>query len=135
MLLWAMLLAGCASKRMITGQVVDRNGEPMDRVIVSVQPGNIELVTDSDGRFTIDYLRDDDGERTKLSARQEYALEAFRAGYHVHDLTFYYARGAHDLEPVTLTEDTIRLAPSEADIDPARFPEQSQSTGSTYEGE
>jgi len=134
MLLWA-LLAGCASKRVISGQIVDRNGDPMDRVIVSIAPGNVELVTDSDGRFAIDYLRNKDGERIKLSPRQDYELEAFRTGYHVHDVSFYYGRGAHDLEPLTLTEDTIRLGPSEADIDPARFPEQTQSAGSTYEGE
>lgn len=132
---WAALLLSCAGKRAIHGQIVDRNGEPMDRVVVSLEPGNIELVTDSEGRFVIDYLRDDAGDRKNLSARQEYTLEAFRAGYHVEDLTFQYTRGALELEPVTLTEDTIRLAPSEADIDPERFPDQTGSAGSTYEGE
>lgn len=132
---WAALLLGCAGKRAIHGQVVDRNGEPMDRVVVSLEPGNIELVTDSDGRFVIDYLRNDDGERKNLSTRQAYTLEAFRAGYHVEGITFDYARGALVLDPLTLTEDTIRIGPSEADIDPDRFPDQTGSAGSTYEGE
>jgi hypothetical protein len=132
---WTALLLGCASRRAIHGQVLDRNGAPVDRVIVTLAPGNIELVTDSEGRFVIDYLRDDDGDRVKLSARQDYTLEAFRVGYHVSDVAFHYARGAHALEPLTLTEETIRVSPSEADIDPDRYPDRTHSSGSAYEGE
>lgn len=134
-MIWPLLLLGCASKRAIHGQIVDRNGEPMDRVIVSLQPGNIELVTDSEGRFVIDYLRDEAGGRINLSAREAYVLEVFRAGYHVHEQPFFYSRGSFELEPLTLTEDTIRIGPSEADIDPARFPDRTSSSGSAYEGE
>ena len=41
-------------------------GEPLPRAVVSLVPGNVELVTDRDGRFVIDYLRDQSGERVKL---------------------------------------------------------------------
>lgn len=134
-MIWPILLLGCASKRAIHGQIFDRNGEPMDRVIVSLQPGNIEMVTDSEGRFVIDYLRDDTGDRIKISTREEYVLEAFRAGYHPHAQPFFYTRGSLELDPLTLTEDTIRIGPSEADIDPARFQDRTSSSGSAYEGE
>lgn len=126
---------GLAGQRVITGQVIDRNGEPMERVIVSLDPGNVEIVTDQDGNFLIDYLRDEDGNRVKLEKRIDYALEFFRTGYHVNKTTFYYKKGALILEPVTMAEDTIRLAPSADDIDPERFPDRTHSAGSNYEGE
>ncbi len=132
----AVLVApGCASKRAIYGTVVDRNGEPMDRVIVSLDPGGVELITDSEGHFVIDYLRDDEGERIKLDKKTEYTLEAFRTGYHVQRTDFYFKRGELILDPVTMKEDTIQLRASDDDIDPARFPDRTHSAGSNYEGE
>lgn len=131
----ASVLAGCAGKRAIHGTVVDRNGRPMDRVIVSLDPGGVELITDSEGQFMIDYLRDEAGERVKLDKKTEYTLEAFRTGFHVERLDFYFKRGELVLDPVTMKEDTIRLQASDDDIDPARFPDRTHSAGSTYEGE
>jgi len=129
------LLLGCNTHRAISGQVVDRNGNPMDRVIISVAPGGVEMVTDSEGYFVIDYLRNDTGERIKLDKRQEYEVEAFRAGYHINSNLFFYKKGELYLDPITLTEDTIRVPFSEENIDPAQFPERTNATGVNYEGE
>lgn len=138
-LLLALLIAiggsGCANKRAIQGTVIDRNGLPMDRVIISLDPGNVELITDSTGSFRIDYLRDEKGERVKLDRKTDYALEVFRTGYHVGRSSFYFKKGELVLEPITLKEDTIILRASEDDIDPARFPDRTHSSGSNYEGE
>lgn len=130
-----LALVGCTSNRHITGQVIDRNGEPMDRVVVSLAPGNVELVTDSAGRFTIDYLRDETGERTKLDKRQDYAIELFRPGYHISESRLYYKKGELLLEPLTLTEDTIEIRQSNANIDPDQHPDRTHSSGTNYEGE
>ena len=130
----ALYAAGCAHHA-IRGQVLDRNGQPMDRVIVSLDPGNVELITDAEGRFEIDYLRDESGQRVRLSRRQDYQIEAFRAGFHPATAQVHYRRGELVLDPLTLTEDTIRLRPSEVNIDPARFPDRAHSAGTNYEGE
>ena len=129
------LLMGCSTHHAITGQVVDRNGEPVDRVIISLVPGEVELFTDSDGAFMIDYLRDETGERIKLSKRTDYQVEAFRTGYHIATSDFYYNKGELVLEDVTLVRDTIRIETSDEDIDPSQYPERTQSAGATYEGE
>ena len=134
-LLLLFLLTGCANKRAITGQVIDRNGEPIDRVVVSLSPGNVELVTDSEGNFLVDYLRDESGERIKLDKRQEYTIELFRPGYHISESMVSYKKGALILEPMTLTEDTIELRPSSANIDPDQHPDRTHSSGTNYEGE
>ena len=132
-----MLLAslGCAHRRAITGTVIDRNGEPMDRVLVRLSPGDVEVITDSEGQFRIDYLRDERGNRTHLNRKLEYEIEAFRLGFHVTETSVFYKRGELAVETLTLVEDTIRVKPSDASIDPAAFPDRTQSTGSTYEGE
>lgn len=129
------ILLGCANKRAITGQVLNRNGQPMDRVIVALHPGNVEMVTDSTGWFRIDYLRDEAGSRTRLSRRTDYQLEVFRTGYHLARTQVSYRKGELLLEPITLKEDTIVLRGSEDDIDPARFPDRTHSAGSNFEGE
>ena len=134
-LLPLLLLTGCANKRFISGQVLDRNGEPMDRVVVSLQPGDVELVTDSEGYFTIAYLRNESGERVKLEKRQDYDIELFRPGYHISESRIYYKKGELFLDPLTLTEDTIEVRPSDVNIDPAQHPDRTHSAGSNYEGE
>jgi len=131
----ALGLSGCAANHAIIGSVVDRNGEPMDRVIISLQPGGVELVTDSDGNFIIDYLRDEDGERVKLARKTDYQIELFRTGYHISNENFYFKRGEYFLEPITMSEDTIRLKASDDDIDPDKYPQYTHSAGSNYEGE
>ncbi|MEL6350085.1 MAG: carboxypeptidase-like regulatory domain-containing protein [Myxococcota bacterium] len=135
MLVSAVALSGCAAKRAITGQILDRNGDPIDRVVVSIEPGNVELVTDSDGRFVINYLRKADGTRIYLSPRQAYRIEAFRTGYHVQAMDVDYHNGAMSLAPITLVEDIVKVQQSEADIDPEQFQDRTHSSGANYEGE
>jgi hypothetical protein len=59
----------------------------------------------------------------------------FKVGYHEDAVTFLFKRGTLDLEPVTLREDTIRLAPSSDNIDPAGVTDRQQDAGGSYEGE
>ena len=133
--LWALLtLSGCAT-RQISGQVIDRNGQPLDRVLVKVVPGGVELITDQSGAFAFDYLRDETGARTKLETRQEYTVEVFKPGYHVEQVPVRYERGVLILAPVTLREDTIRVESAPVDLDPDAVNTQGQSSGATYEGE
>ena len=132
---WLVVLAsGCATHQ-IRGTVTDRNGEPMDRVVISLNPGGVELITDSEGAFTIDYLRDEEGNRVRLEKRTEYTVEAFKTGYHVASTALYYKKGDVICEAITLKEDTIRVDSSEDNIDPARFIDKTHSAGTNYEGE
>ena len=98
-----LLLAGCTTHHAIMGQVVDRNGKPIGRANVTLVPGNVELITDDDGRFTIDYLRDAEGTRTRLTRRSEYVVEYFKVGYHVEKGSFYFKNGELQLDAVTLS--------------------------------
>ena len=94
-LAWAAIaasLSGCGP-HIINGAVIDRNGFPVERAIVSLSPGNVEIVTDSHGEFSIDYLRDDMGERIRLDWRNDYEVEVFKAGYHELREKFYYKWG------------------------------------------
>ncbi|MDP6932975.1 MAG: carboxypeptidase-like regulatory domain-containing protein [Myxococcota bacterium] len=125
----------CAFHHSIQGTVLDRNGEPVERVIVSLDPGGVELVTDEQGNFLVDYLRDSEGNRVKLARRTDYTVEAFKVGYHLTSQNFYYKRGELTLEILTLNEDTIRIDPSDVDFDPASYPDRTHSAGSSYEGE
>lgn len=124
-----------AGKHFITGKVTDRNGDPLERVNVALAPGNVEIITDETGAFTIDYLRDADGNRTKLGKRTEYTVSFFKVGFHEEKVSFAYKRGALQLEAVTLKEETIKVDPSADNIDPAAFPDRQQSSGGSYEGE
>jgi hypothetical protein len=124
-----------AGKHSISGTVQDRNGQPVERVNVTLEPGNVEIITDETGKFLIDYQRDAEGNRTKLAKRTDYAITFFKIGYHEEKQEFFYKRGELVLEPVTLKEDTIKLDPSSDNIDPATFPDRAQSSGGSYEGE
>lgn len=126
---------GCATTQVIAGSVIDRNGEAVDRAIVTVSPGNVEIITDRQGSFAVDYLRDEAGERTKLERRTDYTVEVFKPGYHLGTSTFYFKKGELLLEPLTLKEDTIRVVGSSESIDPALYPDRSHSSGANYEGE
>ncbi len=130
-----LLLLACAVKHSISGQVLDRNGEPVERANVALAPGGVEIVTDDSGHFLIDYLRDDEGTRVKLSRRTEYQAEIFKVGFHAETTSFFFKRGELVLEPVTLTEDTIRVDTSSVDIDPDKYPDRAQDAGGSYEGE
>ena len=135
LIILAIGLSGCGRHHAINGRVVDRNGSPVERVVVSVAPGDVETLTGPDGVFMVDYLRDVEGERVRLRKRTLYAVELFRTGYHVSRHEVEYRRGELFLEPFTLAEDTIHVPAGVDNIDPALFPERSQSTGATYEGE
>lgn len=128
-------LLACATHHVISGQVVDRNGKPVERANVALLPGNVEIITDDDGKFAIDYLRDTEGTRIKLSRRTDYTAEFFKVGFHPQQQAFYYKNGELILEPVTLLEDTVRVETSTVDIDPAKFPDRQQAAGGSYEGE
>ncbi len=134
-LLFAVGLAACAPKQAILGSVHDRNGTPVPRAIVALNPGNVELITNAEGGFTIDYQRDDEGRRKPLDTRTSYTVEVLKPGYHASTSQFYFKRGTLTLDTITLLEDTIEVSPSEGDLDPNQHPDRSQSEGSTYEGE
>jgi hypothetical protein len=127
-------LSGCGP-HIINGAVLDRNGFPVERAIVSLSPGNVEIVTDGHGEFSIDYLRDDVGERIRLDWRNDYEVEVFKAGYHVLRQTFYYKWGELLLDPIIISEDTIRVSGSDAAYDPAEHGDRTHSAGQSLEGE
>ena len=128
------LSTGCATHR-ITGQVVDRNGSPVERAVVSLEPGGVQIVTDSEGYWEIDYLRDEKGDRIRLDKRADYQVEAFKVGYQPRDTEFYYKRGELLTQPMVLREDSIRVVPEELELDPDAFPDRTHSSGANYEGE
>jgi hypothetical protein len=136
-MLAALLFAGpaAAKGRALRGSVVDRNGEPVKRVNVRLSPGNVEIITDDQGLFTIDYLRDAEGNRVKLQRKTTYTVEFFKVGFHPVETEVEYKRGELTIEAVTLKEDTIKLDLSADDIDPSRFPDRAQDGGGSYEGE
>ena len=130
-----LLLSGCAVKRSISGQVVNRNGEGVERVNVKIEPGNVEIITDDEGRFFLDYLRDEEGNRIKLKKRSDYTVELFKVGYHDEKSEIHYVRGDLVVEPFTLTEETIRVDTSQDDIVPGKYADRAQAGGGSYEGE
>jgi len=133
--LFSMTAAACAP-RVISGNVMDRNGNPIERANVRVAPGQVEQITDASGYFMIDYYRDELGELGKLKARTDYQFEVFKAGYHLYKSdAVYYKRGEYILEPITLKEDTIRVMGNDSNIDPELYPDRSHSAGASYEGE
>jgi hypothetical protein len=135
LLLGPFALGSCARHHAISGTVIDRNGQPVERVVVSLDPGGVETLTGPDGVFMVDYLRDEDGERVRLARRTLYEVELFRTGFHISKHQVDFKRGELILEPFTLAEDTIHVPVGVDNIDPALFPDRSQSTGATYEGE
>lgn len=124
-----------AGRHYISGVVLDRNGDPLDRAILTLKPGNVQLVTDREGRFLIDYLRDEDGERTKLAKRTDYEIEIFKPGYHLDSRKFYYKAGPLELKPFTLVEETIQIRDDGENLDPALYSDRTTNSGATYEGQ
>ncbi|TNE89114.1 MAG: carboxypeptidase regulatory-like domain-containing protein [Deltaproteobacteria bacterium] len=124
-----------AGRHFIEGQVLTRNGEPVDRAIVSLEPGFVELVTDREGRFLIDYLRKEDGSRTKMSKKTVYTLEIYKPGYHVHTLTIDYRKGPLVLDLTPLVEESVELREDETPLDPNLYTDRADSTGVSYEGQ
>lgn len=124
-----------ASRHQITGQVLDRNAEPVDRAIVSLSPGNVQMVTDREGRFLIDYLRDEDGRRIRLGKKREYTLEVFKPGYHIEQRMFFYKRGSLQMDNIAMKPETIRVEDMGEDLDPELYTDETHSGGATYEGQ
>lgn len=113
----------------IGGRVVDRNNQPLSRAVVSLSPGDVELVTDRDGRFIIDYLRDPSGERVKLDSKTEYKLEVFLPGFHTFTLSIDYKRGEIEVDTVVMVEESLNVQDFADIIDPARYAHPTQSSG------
>lgn len=124
-----------AGRHQIAGQVIDRNGEPVSRAVISLSPGNVELVTDREGRYLIDYLRDDQGERVRLGRKVDYTLEVFKPGYHTFTTTFFFKKGEFAVETVTMVEETIDTQDFPENLDPALYSRPTQAAGANYEGQ
>lgn len=129
-----LLVSTAWAKPAINGQVTDRNGQPMERVNVRVVPGNVEIVTDDAGRFTIDYLRDAEGNRIRLAKKTLYTFEVYKLGYQLARVELDYKSGEVDVDAVTLNPDTITVRTSVTDVDPANGTDANTGGGS-YEGE
>lgn len=124
-----------AGRHHITGQVIDRNGEPVHRAIVSLSPGNVQLVTDREGFFLIDYLRDEAGKRVKLTKKITYVVEVFKPGFHTWTASVDYRKGSLTMEPVTLAPETIRVEDQGENLDPGLFGDPTHAAGAHYEGQ
>jgi hypothetical protein len=135
LLLAMMPSVAMAKGKAIAGTVVDRNGQPVEKVNVSLNPGNVELVTDQDGAFRFEYLRDEAGERVKLARKTTYQVTCFKVGYHEATVEITYQHGELILEPLTLKEDTIRVENIGDNIDPGVYSDKAQNSGGSYEGE
>jgi hypothetical protein len=134
-LAFTLLTQPAWAKAAIHGTVQDRNGQPMARVNVRVIPGNIEIVTDDEGQFTIDYLRDAEGKRQRLAKRTLYTFEVYKLGFQLAKMDLDYKQGEVSIEPVTLTADTITVRASTTNLDPASAPDTDSAGGGSYEGE
>ena len=131
-----LVLAGPAQAgNQLIGLVNDRNGDPVNRAIVSLVPGNVQLMTDRDGQFLIDYLRDEEGERIRLKKRTSYVLEVFKPGFHTQSFNVEYKRGPLELPLVTLVEETIEVEDTGENLDPGLFKDPTHSAGAAYEGQ
>ena len=113
-MVWAT--AAFAGNNSIDGLVVDRNGAPIPRARIELSPGNVELITDREGRFTISYLRDETNERIKLNKKTEYTLEVFKPGYHLSIMNVPYKRGVLELDAVALVPETLKVADMDGDL-------------------
>lgn len=130
-----VLATPALARNAISGEVRDRNGAPLDRVVITLKPGNVQLVTDREGRFLVDYLRDDEGERTRLSKKTDYAIEIFKPGFHVEKRAFFYKKGELLLDPFTMVEETIAIRDDGQNLDPEIYSTGTTNTGATYEGQ
>jgi len=102
----------------IGGSVVDRNGVPLGRVMVKLatpDAGEVEVVTDPNGLWRVEYLRDEQGEHIKLGKKTTYTLELFKVGYHLQSMPVEYKRGALDLPEVRLVPDSIAMGEKDHD--------------------
>lgn len=137
----ATAVPAVAGNHYIAGRIIDRNGDPIDQAVVTLKPKdddkdvNVQLVTDREGRFLVDYLRDEDGDRTKLAKRAEYLIEVYKPGFHTRELDFFYKKGEHQVDTLMMTEDTIVVHDDDADLDPEEYEQATHSAGANYEGQ
>ena len=129
-----------AAKHYIAGRVIDRNGDPVDKAVITLRPQvdkdlEVQLVTDREGRFLVDYLRSADGERAKLAKRVAYELEVYKPGFHVRTVKVDYRKGELQVDTVMMTEDTIVVHDDDVQLDPDAYEQQTHSAGANYEGQ
>lgn len=127
--------AGCAGRHHFGAQVIDRNGQPVERAVVALDPGHVQLVTDSDGWFRVDYLRDDEGRRVRLARNTDYTLEIVKPGFHPYRVDVRFRRGGVVMEPIVLVEDTILVEDHGESLDPALYARPTHAAGANYEGQ
>lgn len=130
-----LVLSACGGKRVITGMVTDASGQPLDNAIIRLEPGNIELVTDRQGQFVIEYLRTDDASRTGIAKRQTYVLDVFKPGFSIEQREFYYKSGAHLVGAIPLTPEVLRVQDDGENLVPSLQAEPTNTGGATYEGQ
>lgn len=129
-----------ASKHYISGRVIDRNGDPVDKAVITLRPRvdkdlEVQLVTDREGRFLVDYLRTADGDRARLARRVEYELEVYKPGFHPRTMTVEYRRGELQVDTLMMTEDTIVVHDDDVQLDPDAYEQRTHSSGANYEGQ
>jgi hypothetical protein len=129
-----------AAKNYIAGRVIDRNGDPIDKAVITLRPQTdkglqAQLVTDREGRFLIDYLRDPAGERAKLARRSEYAVEVYKPGFHLRNVSVIYRKGELQVDTLMLTEDTIVVHDDDVQLDPDAYDQSTHAAGANYEGQ
>ena len=136
-----LCLQAQAADHHISGLVIDRNGNPVGQAMITLthqdedEALDVQLVTDREGRFLVDYLRNNEGEREKLDKKADYAVEVYKPGYHTQTVAFYYKKGIYQVQTVMLTEETVSVQDDDADLDPAEYDRPTQSSGATYEGQ
>lgn len=135
LLLLVLAVPAHAGPNQIIGTVHDRNGEPVNRAIVSLIPGNVQMMTTREGEFLVDYLRDDEGQRIKLRKRTDYVLEVFKPGFHAQSIAIEYRKGTLELPLITLVEETIEVEPTDEALDPELYTDSTHSAGAAYEGQ
>lgn len=100
------------------GKVVDRNDKPLSRVTITIEPGQVERISNKWGEYDIEYLFSDDGERLSLKKNQDYSISAWKAGFHESAQIFRFSGGKSEIPAITLIEDTIALTPENI-LDPS----------------
>lgn len=140
-LLTLLVTTALAGKHAIVGTVVDRNGDPVPRAVVSVnvtakkaKTFTVALMTDRRGTFRVDYLRPEESERRlKLAKKSDYAIEVFKPGFHTHDANLFFRRGELVMSPITLVEETIAVQDLPENLDPGQNADAATSTGANFE--
>ena len=98
-----------AKKGAILGQVTDRNGDAMVGATVELVDRFATVLTDSEGRFRIDYMRQADGKQVKLAKTTTYVLLVTLPGFHDVTGQIEYKRGEFEVQPVTMIPETVEV--------------------------